>query len=194
MWSWELTIWMLTKSRSDNKRLTSEPSAHGPRLSEDASLVGMNKALNLNHKSSHLRDGFAIPSRSHLWASSFSTFIAKELRLHLLRHMKRYPTSLIIRKVQNKTTMKYHLTAKSLQATNAGEDVEKREPSHYTVVGTYIGVATMGNSMECPQNTENRVTIWPSIPLLAIYQEKTKTLIPKDTYSTIYNSQDMEAI
>ena len=41
-----------------------------------------------------------------------------------------------LRRMQIKTTMRYHLTPvrKSLQITNAGEDVEKREQS-YTVGG-----------------------------------------------------------
>ena len=49
-------------------------------------------------------------------------------------------TSLIIREMQIKTTTRYHLTVvrmaiiKSLQTRNAGEGVEKREPS-YTVGG-----------------------------------------------------------
>ena len=71
--------------------------------------------------------------------------------------------SLIIRVMQNKTTMRYHLIPAKMaiikkSIINAGDGVEKREPL-ILLVGMSTGAATVENSMEVPQKTKNRTTI-----------------------------------
>ena len=124
------------------------------------------------------------------WVEDLNTHFSKEDIQVANKHMKRSSASLIIRTMQIKTAVRYHLTPvritiiKNLQTINAEQDVEKRE-------------SLLHCCWECKLIQPLWRTVWrflkklkielpynPEIPLLGIYPEK--TIIQKDTCTPMF--------
>ena len=99
------------------------------------------------------------------WAKDMNGHFTEEDVQAINRYMKKCSTSLVIREMHFKTTLRFHLTPirmaiiKNTSNNRCWQGCGEKRYIHTLLVGLQISAATLESSMEIPQKAWNGTTI-----------------------------------